>query len=84
MARLVAFVFLVAACGGSSSESPWPVEPLDMEGAPIGEREPGTRAPDTAGLENYGQGGSAAEETGLEAAETPPEETPEETGLEEP
>jgi hypothetical protein len=30
-------VLLSTACGGSSSETPWPVEPLDLEPGPAGE-----------------------------------------------
>lgn len=38
-----------AACGGSSSETPWPVEPILSEPPPPGERLPGAPAAD-AGL----------------------------------
>jgi hypothetical protein len=33
----VAGSLLVAACGGSASESPWPAKPLDTEPGPAGE-----------------------------------------------
>jgi hypothetical protein len=44
----------LAACGGSASESPWPVEPEHREGAPVNEAAaPGTpldeRTPDSRG-----------------------------------
>ena len=39
----------LAACGGSSSESPWPVEPLDAVRGPKGELLPGKGASDLAG-----------------------------------
>ncbi|RLB60835.1 MAG: hypothetical protein DRI90_12755 [Deltaproteobacteria bacterium] len=32
---------LLSACGGSASETPWPVEPLDTEPGPAGEARPG-------------------------------------------
>ena len=35
-----------ASCGGSSSETPWPVEPVDTEPAPVGEARPGQDAPE--------------------------------------
>ncbi|MBW2527986.1 MAG: hypothetical protein JRI23_27645 [Deltaproteobacteria bacterium] len=30
----------LAGCGGSSSETPWPVEPLDADPGPLGEAPP--------------------------------------------
>jgi hypothetical protein len=39
----------LGACGGSSSESPWPVEPLDAVRGPKGELLPGKGAADLAG-----------------------------------
>jgi hypothetical protein len=37
---------LAAGCGGSSSESPWPVEPLDADPGPEGEAPPAGDATD--------------------------------------
>ena len=31
-------VLLAVACGGSSSETPWPVEPTDIDPGPSGEK----------------------------------------------
>lgn len=36
----LALALMVAGCGGSSSESPWPVEPLDADPGPEGEAPP--------------------------------------------
>jgi hypothetical protein len=33
-------------CGGSSSESPWPIDPLEMDRGPKGEALPGPQAAD--------------------------------------
>lgn len=49
--RLSGYVWLAiglaaAACGGSSSESPWPIEPLDAEPGPFGEKPPAGDATD--------------------------------------
>lgn len=51
---LGAAVVALAACGGSASESPWPVEPEHREGAPVNEAAaPGTpldeRTPESRG-----------------------------------
>lgn len=35
-----------AACGGSSSETPWPMEPIDIEPGPLGEAPPSGDATD--------------------------------------
>jgi len=37
---VVAVAVAAAGCGGSSSETPWPVEPLDHEPGPQGEAPP--------------------------------------------
>jgi len=54
---LVVLVLGVAAmdCGSSSSESPWPVEPLDTEPGPVGER-----PADGAREATTGSGGASA------------------------
>lgn len=46
--RLVrlAVALMLAGCGGSSSESPWPVEPLDADPGPEGEAPPAGDATD--------------------------------------
>ncbi len=49
-----------AACAGSASESPWPVEPINTEPGPAGERP--KQGLDPSELPNrYGQGGGAEE-----------------------
>ena len=53
----------LGACGGSSSESPWPVEPLDAIRGPKGELLPGKGAADLAGAS------SPEEETPAEGTE---------------
>jgi hypothetical protein len=56
------------ACGGSSSESPWPVEPLDAVHGPKGELLPGKGAadvaPTAAPTEDEGSGESEATAAG--------------------
>jgi hypothetical protein len=42
----VAFALALGACGGSSSESPWPVEPLEATHGPAERRAPGGNASD--------------------------------------
>jgi hypothetical protein len=37
MSKLWWMALLMAACGGSSSETPWPVEPIDTDPGPAGE-----------------------------------------------
>ena len=37
MWRLLLALTVAAACGGSSSETPWPVEPIDDHAGPAGE-----------------------------------------------
>jgi hypothetical protein len=60
--RVTAWLLLLAACGGSSAESPWPPEPPDVDLGPAGEREAEARRPATperrSGPTNTG--GSAA------------------------
>lgn len=56
--RLLSAV-LLAACGGSSSETPWPVEPIDVDLSPRGEASP-AHQPGYAGL------AAAAEDEELE------------------
>lgn len=43
---------LLVACGGSSSETPWPVEPSDLEAGPAGEARPQNNVVDTRKLPN--------------------------------
>jgi hypothetical protein len=66
-----ATVVAVAACGGSASESPWPVEPEHREGAPVNESAaPGTpiddRTPESRG-EVSPNGPSRAKDAGAPA-----------------
>lgn len=45
---------LVCACGGSSSETPWPAEPIDLEPGPAGEERVRGNVVDTKKLpDNY-------------------------------
>jgi len=67
--RLAAFILALSAiaCGGSSSESPWPIEPIDTEPGPAGEQRPTGNVVDTKKLpEKYGEGGAAASDDGSE------------------
>jgi hypothetical protein len=53
------------ACGGSSSESPWPIEPLEKDRGPRGEALPGVEASDlvsTGAPGTDGAGGEGSEE----------------------
>jgi hypothetical protein len=51
-----------AACGGSSSESPWPVEPIDTDPGPEGEKLQRGNVIATEDLpNNYGKGGGSPE-----------------------
>lgn len=62
-------VALGAACGGSSSESPWPVEPIETDSGPAGEKLERGNVIATEDLpDNYGKGGGApaAEDTELQ------------------
>lgn len=68
--RMLRGVLLTAAitlcgCGGSSSESPWPVEPLDTEPGPEGE------APPTGDATDVGAPTDWDEEADAGAAEPP-------------
>jgi hypothetical protein len=66
---------VVAMCGGTSSETPWPVEPLDREPGPEGETRRGDDEIDTSKLpDRYSKDGGA----GGEPEEDPEAETPEE------
>ena len=57
----------LAACGGSSSESPWPVEPLDAVHGPKGELLPGREASDLAAPSSADDGaGAEGEGSGAE------------------
>ena len=61
----------LVACGGSSSESPWPTEPLDAVRGPKGELLPGKGASDLANPasteeENGAEGESAEGEPSAE------------------
>jgi hypothetical protein len=52
---------LLSACGGSASETPWPVEPLDTEPGPAGEARPGDNVVDVDELpNNYDEGDAGA------------------------
>lgn len=44
LAIALPFCALAAACGGSASESPWPVEPDNLVTGPEGEEKPPPRA----------------------------------------
>jgi hypothetical protein len=53
------------ACGGSSSESPWPVEPVDTDPGPAGESGPRGNVVDTKKLpDNYSEKESNGEAEG--------------------
>ncbi len=55
-------VLTVAACGGSSSETPWPVEPIDDGVGPAGESVDEGNIIDVKKLpDNYNAGGGSAE-----------------------
>jgi hypothetical protein len=71
----VALGLALGACGGSSSESPWPVEPLEATRGPAERRVPGGNASDAVEGEPFrllrpevqptdGSGGSAPESQG--------------------
>lgn len=52
----------LAVCGGSSTESPWPVEPLDTDPGPAGEKLQRGNVIATEDLpNNYGAGGGEPE-----------------------
>jgi hypothetical protein len=67
MRRLLAIVGLAGvglfgACGGSSSETPWPVEPIDHEPGPEGENLNKGNVIDVKKLpDNYNAGGAGSE-----------------------
>lgn len=71
------------ACGGSSSETPWPAEPIDLEPGPAGEGRQGGNVLDTTKLpDNYskrGQGGAATSDGESPADPEDPEVDPEDT-----
>lgn len=59
---LLALIGTLAACSGSSSESPWPVEPLDTDPGPAGEKLQRGNVIATEDLpNNYGAGGGEPE-----------------------
>ena len=71
--RPVLLTFALAACGSSSSESPWPVEPLDTDPGPAGEKLQRGNVIATEDLpNNYGAGGGNPK--GPEEDEPDPEE----------
>ncbi|MEQ9321400.1 MAG: hypothetical protein RIF41_19710 [Polyangiaceae bacterium] len=71
----LALFAILTACSGSSSESPWPVEPLDTDPGPAGERLQRGNVIATEDLpNNYGAGGGDPEE---DPDEDPDEEEPE-------
>lgn len=43
----------IAGCGGSSSESPWPIEPLDADPGPQGEAPPKGDATDVGAPDDW-------------------------------
>lgn len=64
IAGLLLVGIFAAACGGSASETPWPVEPDSKALGPAGERGPGaavdeTSPPDTGARTPVHDGGSA-------------------------
>ncbi|MEZ4445815.1 MAG: hypothetical protein R3B72_42455 [Polyangiaceae bacterium] len=78
MSRLavLGLVVLAFGCGISSSESPWPVEPIDVEPGPAGEDLPRGNVIATEDLPNNyekGQGGGASEEEEEEREPEPDE-----------
>ncbi len=73
------------ACGGSSSETPWPAEPIDLEPGPAGEGRQRGNVIDTTKLpDNYtkrggagGAGGSAEAPSADGGSALTPSEDPE-------
>ncbi len=58
-------LFALVACGGSSSESPWPREPANLDGDPSGENAPDGNVIDVTQLPNNydeGEGGAGADD----------------------
>lgn len=51
--------FALGACGASSSETPWPVEPIDTEPSPAGEHQPKGNVLDVGDLPNAYSGKDA-------------------------
>ncbi|AUX48598.1 hypothetical protein SOCE26_101370 [Sorangium cellulosum] len=58
---LLPFTLLLAACGGSSSETPWPAEPVTPAPGPADEASPAE--PDGAGASPEGADEGAADRT---------------------
>lgn len=60
----LALALALVSCSGSSSETPWPAEPIDLEPGPAGEGRQGDNVVDTSKLpDNYtkrGEGGAGA------------------------
>jgi hypothetical protein len=75
--RLLWLVLAVGAagCGGSSSESPWPIEPLDAEPGPFGEAPPAGDATDV-GVPPNPSGAAPATEPGEREPATPESDEP--------
>ena len=75
-AAVVATSVLLAACGGSASESPWPVEPLDTDPGPAGEQLTKGNVVDTRKLpDNYSKSKGAEDDSESEEGEEPSEES---------
>ncbi|MSP24506.1 MAG: hypothetical protein EXR75_04945 [Myxococcales bacterium] len=74
LARVVVAIAVVAGCGGSASETPWPVQPVGSEQGPAGEA--ADRRIELGKLPNrYGEGGAKAEEPPADGDAGQPERT---------
>lgn len=67
------FALLLVGCGGSSSETPWPVEPQGFAQDPVGESPEGAEPPNN-GATNEGEDPAGARERGRPAGEKRPDD----------